>query len=127
MHAPEVVPREIERQGSLQIQRPSPCVECRRKPRFGEGPRGRSCSTDFVLARRYNATPALPRPGGLILPGKDFLASAQIPTEVLEERCVKYGIRIPGNDSLERDVAELLPRHVGRPSQKPLVGYKGLL
>jgi hypothetical protein len=38
---------------------------------------------------------------------------------------VKYAIRIPANDSLERDVAELLPRPVGRPSQKPLIQYKG--
>ncbi len=36
-------------------------------------------------------------------------------------------IRIPANDSLERDIAELLPRPVGRPSQKPLVEYKGFL
>jgi hypothetical protein len=39
--------------------------------------------------------------------------------EALEERGVKYAIRIPANDSLERDIAELLPRPVGRPSQKP--------
>ena len=47
--------------------------------------------------------------------------------EALEARGVKYAIRIPANDSLERDIAELLPRPVGRPSQKPLVEYKGLL
>ena len=47
--------------------------------------------------------------------------------EALEERSVKYAIRIPANDSLERDIAELLPRPVGRPSQKPLVEYKGFL
>ena len=45
--------------------------------------------------------------------------------EALEERGVKYAIRIPVNGSLERDIAELLPRPVGRPSQKPLVEYKG--
>jgi Transposase DDE domain group 1 len=45
----------------------------------------------------------------------------------LEARGVKYAIRIPANDSLERDIAELLPRPVGRPSQKPLVEYKGFL
>jgi hypothetical protein len=28
--------------------------------------------------------------------------------EALEERGVKYAIRIPSNDSLERDIAELL-------------------
>src|SRR5712692_9459059 len=43
--------------------------------------------------------------------------------EALEERRVKYAIRLPANDSLERDIAELLPRPVGRPSKKPLVEY----
>ena len=47
--------------------------------------------------------------------------------EALEERGVKYAIRIPANDGLERDIAELLPRPVGRPSQKPLIEYKGFL
>jgi len=47
--------------------------------------------------------------------------------EALEARGVKYVIRIPANDSLERHIAELLPRPVGRPSQKPLVEYKGFL
>ncbi len=47
--------------------------------------------------------------------------------EALEERGVKYAIRLPANDSLERDIAELLPRPVGRPSKKPLVEYKGFL
>jgi len=47
--------------------------------------------------------------------------------EALEEWGVKYTIRIPANDNLERDIAELLPRPVGRPSQKPLVEYKGFL
>jgi len=47
--------------------------------------------------------------------------------EALEERGVKYAIRIPSNDNLERDIAELLPRPVGRPSSKPLVEYKGFL
>jgi hypothetical protein len=33
--------------------------------------------------------------------------------------------RIPSNDSLKRDIAELLTRAVGRPSHKPVVWYKG--
>jgi hypothetical protein len=40
---------------------------------------------------------------------------------------MKYAIRIPANENLERDVAELLPRPVGRPSHKPIVWYKGFL
>jgi hypothetical protein len=47
--------------------------------------------------------------------------------EALEERGVKYAIRIPSNDNLERDIAELLPRPVGRPSHKPVVWYKSFL
>ncbi len=44
--------------------------------------------------------------------------------EALEERGVRYAIRIPSNDSLEREVAELLRRPVGRPSHTPVVRYK---
>jgi hypothetical protein len=47
--------------------------------------------------------------------------------EALEERGVKYAIRIPANDSLERDISELLTRPVGRPSHEPIVWYKGFL
>lgn len=47
--------------------------------------------------------------------------------EALEERGVKYAIRIPANDSLERDIAELLTRPLGRPSHKPVVWYKSFL
>src|SRR5260370_11986094 len=47
--------------------------------------------------------------------------------EALEKRGVKYAIRIPANDSLERDIAELLTRPVGRPSHKPVFWYKGFL
>jgi hypothetical protein len=47
--------------------------------------------------------------------------------EALEERGVKYAIRIPANDCLERDFSELLTRPVGRPSHKPTVWYKGFL
>jgi hypothetical protein len=47
--------------------------------------------------------------------------------EALEQRGVKYAIRIPANDSLDRDINELLARPVGRPGQKPAVWYKGFL
>jgi hypothetical protein len=47
--------------------------------------------------------------------------------EALEERGVKYAIRIPANDSLERDIAELLTRPVGRPIHQPVVRYKSFL
>jgi len=44
--------------------------------------------------------------------------------EALEQRGVKYAIRIPSNDILEREVAELLTRSAGRPSYKPVFRYK---
>jgi hypothetical protein len=47
--------------------------------------------------------------------------------ETLEEHGVKYAIRLPANDSLLRDIEELLTRPVGRPSHKPVVWYKGFL
>ena len=54
------------------------------------------------------------------------LAKPQI-YETLEERGVKYAIRLPANDSLLRDIEELLTRRVGRPGHKPIVWYKGFL
>jgi hypothetical protein len=42
----------------------------------------------------------------------------------LEAQNVKYAIRIPSNDILEREVAEMLTRSVGRPSHKLVVRYK---
>src|ERR1700686_4320817 len=47
--------------------------------------------------------------------------------EALEKRSVKSAIRIPAYECLERDIAELLMRPVGRPSHKPVVWYKGFL
>ena len=40
---------------------------------------------------------------------------------------MKYAIRIPANEILERDVAELLTRPVARPRHKPVVRYKSFL
>ncbi len=47
--------------------------------------------------------------------------------DVLEERGEQCTIRIPANDNLVRDVAELLTCSVGRPSHKPVLWYKGFL
>jgi hypothetical protein len=47
--------------------------------------------------------------------------------EALETRDVKYAIRLPANDILERDIKELLIRPVGRPSYKPVVRFKSFL
>ena len=47
--------------------------------------------------------------------------------QALEERDVKYVIRLPANDNLERHIAELLTRPVGRPSYKPVIWFKSFL
>src|SRR6266851_2880784 len=47
--------------------------------------------------------------------------------EALEEREVKYAIRLPANDNLQRNITELLARPVGRPSYKPVVWFKSFL
>jgi hypothetical protein len=44
--------------------------------------------------------------------------------EALEERGVNYAIRLPANDNLQRKIAELLTRPVGRPSYKPVFRFK---
>jgi hypothetical protein len=47
--------------------------------------------------------------------------------EALDKRGVKCAIRIPARESLERDMAELLTRPLGRRCHEPLVRYKGFL
>ena len=41
----------------------------------------------------------------------------------LEQRQVKYVIRLPANDNLERSIRELLTRPVGRPSYRPVARF----
>ena len=40
---------------------------------------------------------------------------------------MKYAIRLPANDNLQRNISELLTRPVETPSYKPLVRYKSFL
>ncbi len=47
--------------------------------------------------------------------------------EALEEHGVHYALRLPANENLRREVAQLLVRPVGRPSRQPLVRYKSFL
>jgi hypothetical protein len=47
--------------------------------------------------------------------------------EALEALNVKYTIRLPANDNLERNITELLTRPAGRPSYKPVVWFKSFL
>jgi hypothetical protein len=44
--------------------------------------------------------------------------------KVLERRGVRYAIRLPANDVLERRIEDLLTRPRGRPSHAPLVRYR---
>jgi hypothetical protein len=44
--------------------------------------------------------------------------------EALERRGVRYAIRLPANDILERQIEDLLTRPRGRPSYAPLVRYR---
>jgi hypothetical protein len=76
----------------------------------------RGKSTQLPLAEEENFA-------GLARINRELIGKA----EALEARGVKYAIRIPSNDSLERDIAELLTRPVGRPSYKPVVWYKSFL
>ena len=43
--------------------------------------------------------------------------------EFLEERHVLYAIRLPGNEVLQREIAPLLRRPVGRPPKRPVILY----
>jgi hypothetical protein len=47
--------------------------------------------------------------------------------ERMEEREVKYAIRLPANDNLQRKITELLTRPVGLPSHKPVFQFKSFL
>ena len=47
--------------------------------------------------------------------------------EYLEAEGFEYAIRLPANDALMRDIAPLLTRPVGRPSNAPVVWYAGFL
>jgi len=46
---------------------------------------------------------------------------------LLENEGYQYAIRIPANDVLEREIAHLLTRPVGRPPKQPIVLYAGFL
>lgn len=47
--------------------------------------------------------------------------------EFLENEGYRYAIRLPANDVLYEEIAELLTRPAGRPPQKPIVWYKSFL
>ncbi len=72
--------------------------------------------------------------GELLIPGKSVIRHTHDAAfakpglyQALEERDVKYAIRLPANDNLQRKIAELLTRPVGRPSYKPLIWFKSFL
>lgn len=45
--------------------------------------------------------------------------------EYLEDEGFGYAIRLPANDLLEKEIAHLMKRPVGRPSRAPVVWYEG--
>jgi hypothetical protein len=94
-------------------RRITPTRQCTQRRRLGRG----------IVTRDPAPAQARERSGGA---GRRAFAKPEI-YEALEERGVNDAIRIPANENLERDIAELLPRPVGRPSVKPLVEYKSLL
>lgn len=47
--------------------------------------------------------------------------------EFLENEGYRYAIRLPANDVLYEEIAELLTRPVGRPPRKPIVWYESFL
>lgn len=47
--------------------------------------------------------------------------------DALEEREVRYAIRLIANDNLERNIRKLLTRLMGKPSYKPVVRYHSFL
>jgi hypothetical protein len=53
----------------------------------------------------------------LVTDGHDWLLTHLVKSGYIVK--AKYAIRTPANESLERDIAELLTRPVGRPSHKP--------
>jgi hypothetical protein len=80
---------------------------------------------EFVVRRMRKWLAGLGTKPLYIEPGSPDAAFAKPEIcEALEERKVKYTIRLPANDNLERKVAQLLKRPVGRPSYKPVVRYR---
>ena len=49
------------------------------------------------------------------------------PSERVNAARIRYAIRLPANDHLQRNIRELLTRPVGRPSQKPVFRFKSFL
>ena len=90
----------------------------------------RSSAQGMSTARRDGKKVLLPiidqhrRRGQTIVVRAD--AAFAMPTlyEALERRGVRYAIRLPANDVLERQIEELLIRPRGRPSYAPLVRYR---
>ena len=76
---------------------------------------GRNCS----IERQQNH-------GNRCLPGGCSLAKPEI-YEASEERGVKYAIRLPANENLRREVAELSGAAGGKTPRKPLERYRSFL
>jgi hypothetical protein len=82
---------------------------------------------ELLLPEGPEGTPRQQKQGKEVVLRADAAFAKPEIYEALVERGVKYAIRIPANDGLERDISELLTRPVGRPGHKPVVWYKGFL
>ena len=47
--------------------------------------------------------------------------------ELLEQEGIRYAIRLPANQVLQRRIGHLLTRPVGRPPKRPVVSYASFL
>jgi hypothetical protein len=88
------------------------CLTAKLRPANVHSPEGWEEQMPEIERQQRNGNEVVFRPDAA-------LAKPEI-YEALEERRMKYAIRLPANESLERDAVELLPRSVGRPSVKPL-------
>src|SRR6266446_7686734 len=79
-------------------------------------PESSHCSTAYAaaFARVWSLQPALRRSVRQRSCSAEAAFAKPKLYEALEERDVKYAIRLPANDILERDIGELLSRPVGR-------------
>jgi hypothetical protein len=96
---------------------------------LGQPPAGSSCAR-ATWQRRGWAELLLPEIErlralgiGVVFRGDAAFARPEL-YEALEERELRYAIRLPTNANVERNITELLKRPMGRPSRRPLVRYQ---
>ena len=105
--------QRVQRPLRVHLLSPAAAVQSGREPPGGETPPGDVHSADDwgeLLLPEIERQQKLDKE--VVFRAAAAFAKPEI-YEALEERGVKYAIRIPANDSLERDIAELLTPPVG--------------